>query len=226
MPVTVVIFSTKNSERTDLLNGMFPDALWSVPRSEEDNYAPMRTLANPESGNGLKRQWILDHVPGPVFLVDDDVVGLRTLANPMEIEDAEDIAQVIENAAEIAAASGAPAFGFAQAREKYNPLDPFGFTGSLSGAYGVISRDVRFDVNLNSQAEVEYYLRCMLQKRIIFFDRRFEFTRQKLAGLGYAEFERRQEITGLADRWGKWVTYRKLKSSWRITPQVKRRQAR
>lgn len=99
-----------------------------------------RKLLHPAELVGIakKRQWILDRVPGPVFMVDDDVMRLWSLVGltGRAVEGPENIRRVIENAAGIAESVGAPVFGFDQSWDvrKFSPYDPLRFTGWIGTA--------------------------------------------------------------------------------------------
>ena len=237
MSVQIVIPSRGRPHSVAVAGKLFPDALWCIGQDEARVYdvPAARQLIHPPEiiGIGRKRQWILDHVPGVVFQVDDDVTKLWCTVGLMgrPIEDPADIRQIIENAAHIAESIGAPVFGFDQAWDvrKFRPQEPLLFTGWVGTAVGFIGREIRYDQSLLSQADIDFCLRCLLEKRVIFVDHRFSFICKRFTNRGgsaglrsAADYE--AQIQKVRARWGKWVSYKKAKTTWRLGVRVSRRQ--
>lgn len=185
-------------------------------------------------GLAAKRQWINDHVPGIVFQVDDDVSGLWVNVGEYghKITSADSILKIIENAAHVAQAWGAPVFGFSQSWDvrKYDPHDPFSPTGWVGTAIGFIGREIKYDTTLTAQADIDFCLRCLLKKRHIFIDQRYAFICKRFTNAGGSAgirtaAEHEAQVRKVLDRWGRWASFRKAKSTIRLNAKVPRRQA-
>lgn len=236
--VKIIIPSRARPQNVAPASLVFPRATWCVGESDTGRYdlPKSRRLVHPDSvvGIGRVRQWILDHVEGPVFMADDDIKMLWCTVGDFgrPVDDPEAVQSIIENCAGIAEAVGAPIFGFDQAWDvrKFHPPDPFRFTGWVGTAVGFIGRDVQYDQSLLSQADIDFCLRALLEKRLIFIDHRFSFVCKRFKNAGgsagirsSAEYE--AQIRRVCHRWGKWIFYRKVKGTYRLGVRVPRRQS-
>jgi hypothetical protein len=233
--VTIVIPSRARPQNVPTMNKLFPKAIWCVSESEAESYATERKLVHPDSLPTLtaKRHWINERISGIVFHVDDDITALWSNVGELghRITNPDTIEGIIRNAAHLAGGFGAPIFGFNQAWDvrKYDPLDPFAFTGWVGTAVGFLGREIKHDVTLKAQSDVDICLRAMLKKRIIFIDKRFSFMCQRftngggLAGVRTAQ-EYNDDIEKVRQRWGPWITFRKAKGTMRLNTAVTRRQ--
>lgn len=233
--ITIVIPSRGRPGNVAKMTALFPKAIWCVSESEAESYVTKRKLVHPDSILGLaaKRQWINDRLHGVVFQVDDDVTALwsnvgelgHRITNPNTIEG------IIRNAAHSAIQFGAPVFGFNQAWDvrKYDPFDPFSLSGWVGTAVGFIGREIKYDTTLTAQADIDFCLRCLLKKRIVFTDKRFSFICQRFTngggsgGIRTAE-DYKAQVERVRDRWGQWISYRKAKGTMRMNTRVARRQ--
>jgi hypothetical protein len=221
------------------MSSLFPRARWCVSAGEARAYLAAgaeEVLAHPNKLHGLaaKRQWILDRVPGPVFMVDDDVTGVWCNVGEQghRIYGWQAIEEIIQNCAHAAASFGAPVFGFSQAWDvrKYDPCDPFSLAGWVGTAIGFLGREIKYDTSLTAQADIDFCLCCMLKKRIVFIDNRFAFICKRFLNAGgsagirtAAEYER--QIERVTARWGSWISFKKAKGTYRLNTRVSRRQA-
>ena len=249
MEVTVVIPS---KGRDQIIAGkslsLVPNAIVTVDEAEMENYARIvpekQLLPHPSLRSlGAIRNWIMDNVPGEALvMMDDDIeevwsyIGLRI----KRYRRPEDIMQILENAAEIAAGIGVQTFGFNQAAKIYTfkPHDPFEFDNWVGSVLGIVSRGIRWDELLSLHPDIDYCLQNLLQKRIIFRDNRYHFYGAKrlkaLGGNSLARSAQREEkeIELIKKRWGKYVENKQAgslvsKSSSTTTAKqfyVKRRQ--
>jgi len=149
-----------------------------------------------------------------------------------KITSADSILKIIENAAHVAQAWGAPVFGFSQSWDvrKYDPHDPFSPTGWVGTAIGFIGREIKYDTTLTAQADIDFCLRCLLKKRHIFIDQRYAFICKRFTNAGGSAgirtaAEHEAQVRKVLDRWGRWASFRKAKSTIRLNAKVPRRQA-
>lgn len=231
--------SRKRPQNVAAMDRNFPEAIWCVAEEEAEEYGGRlersRVLAHPDVvvGIGRTRQWILDNVPGDIFILDDDIshVWSNVGQTGRRIVGHENIAQVIENAAEIARVAGAPVFGFNQAWDvrKFSPFDPFSFSGWIGTAIGFIGRDIRYDENLKTQADVDFCLRALLERRKVFIDKRFAFACQRFNNSGGSAGVRdfgtyKAQVTTVCERWRGWASLADAKTTIRLKIDVPRRQ--
>lgn len=245
MSLRVVIPSRGRAAECNHALSLFPQAVVVVHAPELAAYRAALPLDAPiiphplaEGGIAPIRQWVLDNMDEDAILfVDDDVRHMRVVAgfetSSRSIKDPAAIAQVIENAAYIAGEIGAPIFGFAQTSgdvRKYRPTDPISLSGWVGSVIGVVGRDIHYDTTLRMRADIDFCLRALLEKRIIFIDSRFSFVHHAMfahkgGNAHNRSAERSQrEIEALQERWGDWVSVVPGKSTVRIVVNVRRRQ--
>jgi hypothetical protein len=217
---------------------LFLDPVVTVAESEADDYAslPCEVVTHPDDvkGIGPLRQWVLDHFDDEVVVMaDDDLLKVYTLIGQRKrtITKPDSIAQILENAVEIARGMGAPVFGFNQAWDvrKFQPQDPLHFHGWTGGVIGIIGRELQFDKNLLLRADVDFCLQALLEFRTVFIDQRFSFVHRRFVGSGgnahLRSAERNERELGyLQDKWGKWLSVRQTKTTTRLVVNVLRRQ--
>lgn len=237
----VVIPSRKRVEACRHVLRMFPGALVVVHEDEAADYGVLGAdlLAHPASVAGIAplKNWILDNVPDEtVFIVDDDISALKAMAGRATasavIRDPAAIRQIVENAEQAARVLGTPVFGFNQNGgdvRKFKNQDPFGFSGWVGGAMGIIGRELRFDSQLKLRADIDLCLQAQLKYRCIFADLRFSFVEQRFnntggnAGMRSAERNAR-ELAYLRQKWGKWLSVVEGKGTVMLKVHVNRRQ--
>lgn len=219
---------------------LFPGAIVVVNEEQLDLYRDVgaELLPHPRDlrGIGPLKNWILDNVPGDIFVVDDDVRHVRSpVGEPTKshiIRDPEIIAGFIRNTAEIARGMGAPVFGYDQTAgdsRKYRAQDPLRFHGWVGAAMGFIGREIRFDENLRIRADIDFCMTAMLEKRVIVIDNRYSFIHHKRwsypgGNAGSRSGKRNQtEIAYLQKKWGQWLTVKRAGTTIRIIVNVKRR---
>lgn len=238
MSVTIVVPTRKRPNKYRKMNELFPDALWCMSEEDAPTYAvpKSRKLIHPDSLIGLaaKRQWILDNVKGAVFMPDDDITGTWCNVGSLGrwINGAAKIRQIIENTNECAEGFGAPVWGFNQAWDvrKYHPVDPIGLTGWVGTAIGFTSdRSLKYDTDLLSQADIDFCLRSLLKKRLIYVDKRFAFVCQRFNNAGGSAGVRsfndyQEQVKRVVSRWGNWITYKRVKTTFKLGVSVPRRQ--
>jgi hypothetical protein len=237
VPVQIIVLSRQRPGSVGDIEHLFPDSLWCIGANEAEAYAvpQSRKLIHPADvvGIGKLKQWVLDNTQGTIFLVDDDIAKVWCMVGRAghEVSGAENIRQIIENAAEIAEAIGAPVFGFDQAWDvrKFHPMEPFLMTGWVSTALGFIGREIAYDETLLSQADIDFCLRCLLKKRLIFVDQRFSFVCKRFNNRGGSAGIRsmakyREQIDKVCRRWGQWIWFRQTKGTYRLGIRVSRRQ--
>lgn len=237
----VVIPSRKRVEACRSVLRMFPGALVVVHEDEVGDYQVLgaELLAHPASVAGIAplKNWILDNVPEEtVFIVDDDISALKAMAGRATasavIRDPVAIRQIVENAEQGARMLGTPVFGFNQNGgdvRKFRNQDPFGFSGWVGGAMGIIGRELRFDSNLKLRADIDFCLQAQLRFRCIFADLRFAFVEQRFNNSGgnahmRSEERNQRELAYLRQKWGKWLSVVAGKGTVMLKVHVNRRQ--
>jgi len=147
-------------------------------------------------------------------------VGSR--ARPIEGPRA--IMAVLENLAVIAKGLGTSLFGYSYTIDTrhFHSFKPFNFTGYVNGfAFGVVGRDIRFDLNLDTKQDIDFSLHILLKKRVLWKDSRFAFKNSGwfrrtggMAGIRTAASVEK-DIEYLKSKWGDAVeiTHHKMQGS-------------
>ncbi len=237
----VVIPSRRRIEGCRKVLQLFPGATVVVHEDEAGAYGALgaELLAHPPEVQGIAplKNWILDNVPDEtVFIVDDDISLLKAMPGrprrSAPIADPRAIAEILENAERWARMLGTPVFGFNPNGgdvRKFKNQDPFGLSGWVGGAMGIIGRELRFDPTLKMRADIDFCLQAQLKYRCIFIDLRFAFVEQRFNNTGgnahMRSAERNQrELAYLKQKWGTWLSIRPSKTTVRLIVNVKRRQ--
>lgn len=176
--------------RAGLIGGrslrLFPEAIVCVDEREAETYGAVVPPAQlwlhpPLPGISAIRNWILDNLPDEAFVMaDDDIshaysktgVVIKNYRHPAEV------AQIIENACEVAQGIGAHLFGFTQDGGvfSYKPQDPFCFNNWIGTVIGTIGRGIRYNEQLKLGSEdIDISLQHLLEHRIVLIDERFHF---------------------------------------------------
>lgn len=209
-----------------------------VPESEADLYRkqipnPLLTVPDSIEGLGRLRSWVLDNfTEETVVMVDDDISHFYRLTGALteRIEDPDEVAQVIINAAVMCKDAGCSVFGFSQTDiRKYNATAPFNLTGWVGCIVGVVGRKYRFRDD-KFKVDIDFCLQCMLVDRILWIDNRYYAAQRRDNNLGGNARWRTQEdfqksIDSLVSKWGSSLKVGYHKNQVRIRTNVKRKQA-
>lgn len=252
-----IIIPSKGREKTIARYSLalFPDAVVTVDEREIDDYAPViaqfadagATLLPhpPLAGISAIRNWLLDTMDDETFVMaDDDIKYVYSKVGTVirNYRDPAATRQILENACECARGIGAGLFGFTQDGNVlgFKPQDPLAFKGWIGTVIGVIGRSdgvhrqIRYDERLTIGSEdIDFSLRHLLERRIIFIDERFHFESvNRLRAVGGNAFNRsleREKLEGerLQAIWGDYVHVGFKESGVRVkSVRVKRRQAK
>lgn len=231
-----VILSRGRSD-TITTHRLMPYATLVVPESEYEDYVHIGleivTVPDEIIGLGPLRNWVLDHFKEKIIIMaDDDIthVWVNCRKTGVKIKDPEQIEQILYSAAQCAEDLGTSCFGFSQVWDvrKYKATEPFDLCGWVGGVIGVIGRDIRF-LEHKFKVDVDFCLRTLLKKRILWKDNRFSFVqgRDKNKGgnsLFRTSAEVEKEIAYLEHRWGKYFKRRLSKAGEITNIRVQRRQ--
>lgn len=187
---------------------------------------------------GAIRQWILDTFEEEgIVQIDDDLQYMDCVVGNKKriIRDPHAIRRIIENTFVCARDLNLPVFTWYRTRNTmhFKGNDPFGFTGPLSSAWGVVGRRVKIDAGLTSRNDAEVTMRVLREHRIILIDQRFYFYVGKIwSGQGGLQGMRTQEIDEreramLKRTWGKYLKIEPLPDDTTSfsTGRVRRRQS-
>ena len=183
----VIIPSHKRAGKM-LTHHILPDAKVCVPESQEDEYRKayphMTIITHPDSVVGLlaKRQWILDTFED-VFMVDDDIIGMRNLVKEMGTPRSEMYVKgdmlmaIIERARDTAEQLGAYLYGFTDMANPlmYDGRKPFNLTGYVRGSTMGIRKGSKlwFNTDITTCGGLWVSLLNAYHHRIAFRDARY-----------------------------------------------------
>lgn len=217
---------------------LFPDYVdVVVPTSEVAEYeqnVKNNVIACPDSLNGLGdlRNWCLDSFNEEVLvMVDDDIRHLYCLTGEFSrrITDADELVEVIANAAVMCRDSGAKLFGFSQTDiRKYNGCEPFALGTWVGCVVGVVGRKLRFRSD-PFKVDVDFTLQNLLVNRIVWVDTRYYFSQARDTNSGGCSIFRSQKkmdesLDSLKAKWGEAVKIRQHKGQVKINLNCPRRQ--
>jgi hypothetical protein len=219
---------------------LFPDATVCVGESEADSYVKAgvpsdQIVTHPDSvvGIGPLRQWILNAFDDRYLLqVDDDVKAVKCLAHLhlRTVTDPLSVRRIVVNAAHCADDIGASVFGFNQAWDvrKFQPFTPFKINSWAGGVVGFVGRKHKYDTKLLLRADIDFWLRCLLEDRVTWLDDRFSFVHSRFTGAGGNAANRSDERTKLEidrilKRWKKHLALSSGKGTLRLVVRVQRR---
>ena len=231
----IIIPSRKRPEMAQRLQTILPESIVCIAESEYGSYRDLcnNIEAHPDNISGIAplRQWILNHWEGPLVMIDDDVMRLYCLTDQYaRVIKFDNWPAVIENAAIMAEDLGANVFGFNQAWDvrKYRPMDPFRLTGWVGGVIGIIGREIEYKKQLLLRADIDFCLENLLKFRIIWVDSRYSFMQDRSSMPGGNSINRSSsreadEIAWLDATWGKHLTVKEIKTTKKLTVNVKRK---
>lgn len=217
---------------------IFPDYISIlVPESEKKLYEqevsnPIETTPNDIIGLGMLRNWVLDNYKEEtVVMVDDDLSYCYRLTGELtkQVNDPDEVVQIIINTAVMAKDIGTGVFGFSQTDiRKYYGTEPFILNTWVGGVIGIIGRKLRFTDN-KLKVDIDFCLKNLLVNRIVFQDKRYNFSQLRDNNVGgNAQFRTKenfdQEVKKLTDKWGKCLKIRSHKSNLNINLNVPRKQ--
>lgn len=231
----VVILSRGRSE-TITTHKLLPYAKLCVPESEKEKYQhtglDIITVPDEVKGLGFLRNWVLDNFKEKIIIMcDDDIshVWLNARARGMKINDPETIEQLLYSTAQCAEDLGTSCFGFSQFWDvrKYKGTEPFALDSWVGGVIGVVGRDIRF-LNQMFKVDIDFCLRTLLEKRIMWKDNRYSFVQKRDRNKGGNAIFRtadgiERELNYLDNKWGKYFKRRVTKAGEITNMRVKRK---
>jgi len=185
-------------------------------------------------GAARVKDWIVQNSDNAdvVVLYDDDVTACKALCNLRcrALTPAETVAMV-ENTAYCAAGAGALVFGWNVSGDPRNAIrnDPFRQNQWCSGVIGVIGKKPRWDQMMTFKGDIDFNLRELLERRIVWQDSRFAFKCgcDKNIG-GNSLFRSPAKIDAekryLSSRWKAHISFSECKSQDIVKIHVERRQ--
>lgn len=236
---TRVVILSRSRFKTITTHKLMPFATLVVPTSEFDDYDSIfegEIIAIPDAitGIGNVRNWILNHfTEETIIMADDDISYVRCAVgeNGYNLDYPEDVFMVLYQALICAKDLGVGFFGFNQTNgdvRKYNASEPFKLNSWAGGVIGVIGRDISFSTN-KFKTDIDFVLRNLLTKRIVWIDQRYSFTQIRVKNKGGNSKFRTQakvdmEIAKLKTQWKGHFRIANSKSGERVNINVKRRQ--
>jgi hypothetical protein len=209
---------------------LFPAATICAPEELSKSYSSLKvpTLFYPSSVRtlGELRQCVLDQLTERVVVFVParlnrllSFVGLQSRT----IQNADDVAAIIERTAICATDAGAKLFGLRSrgSPSQHSNLDFLSFTTAPHDVVGVIGRDVRFDPSLSLLADIDAALTSLRKDRIVWVDQRFKVGTSSPQKPDPSE-DLEAEIEYLQDKWRRFVTVKRTKRETRIEINVKR----
>jgi hypothetical protein len=236
--VSVAIIS-RGRAGTIRTHRLVPEAVVCVPESEVAEYEEacpgMAVLPYPDrvSGVGPVKNWVLDHVEGTALVIlDDDLYELVMVdsSNYYRYADPKVSRAVILNTAQMALDAGVGAFGWSQRSDVriFRAFEPFRLNGFITGAMGVLDRNIRWDDSLLARCDLDWTLQHLLQNRIVWVDQRWNWKQYRNTNTGgnavnrsTAQTERDIQVT--RERWGRFVTVKRRAIGITTYPAVPRR---
>lgn len=239
--IAIIIPSKGRPNTVKTVLSILPSARYCIAESEVEAYGitnKNNLLVHPDSLKGLvpKRQWILDNVTERcVFQCDDDIYEVVSLVGyrPRRITDPDAIFRIIHNVAYVCDELGLKLFGYTQIpKPLYAPDNrPFAFCSIVMGAFGIIDRELSYDMNLVTREDVDLTLQALSKYRVNLIDTRFCFNGEAWDNPGGLQSLRSQEqeakdMAYMKQKWGAhvdWKTGSKEQSKRNhVTIKVKR----
>jgi hypothetical protein len=166
----------------------FSMAKYCVPQSQADQYMEVvgagRVVALPDDQDGdiaKKRNWILQNIPRPLIMIDDDVSELRY----WDVRDQDDylssrfpselLPRLFRQMVDVAEEFGVKMFGVAQNKDdrSYREFMPFSLSNIVLGPFqGHLDHNLRFDPKVGSKDDYDMALQQLNKyKKVLRFNK-------------------------------------------------------
>ncbi|MBL4760581.1 MAG: hypothetical protein JKY80_07000, partial [Mariprofundaceae bacterium] len=161
-------------------------AKWVLPESQQSSYwkvlnkEQMIIIPDKCDGNiGRKRNWILDNIPRPLIMIDDDVRHISTMQGRVADEDftpyikvdIEVFIEFIQQGFEVCDQFGAKMWGVAQKPDEreYREFIPLNMTKPVLGPFtGHLDHPLRYDEEMGSKDDYDMALQQLREyKKVI-----------------------------------------------------------
>jgi hypothetical protein len=217
---TIVVPSRARPGSVPKVLRLLPTAVVCIDDRERDDYAAVTPASQlllhpPTETIGEVRQWILDEIPGPVVMIDDDLRDVRPMVGVKRkpITDPDVIRVIIENGVRCATDLGLHLFSWNRnpVPMYFQPNNPIEFAGPCAGAFGVIGRKFRFDTSLIHGEDCDLTMQALLRDRVVLIDNRFYWqfgpVHQGEGGLQQIRTHEKikADIDKLRKRWGSYL---------------------
>ena len=225
-----MIVTTVSKGRSELIKNrtlkFFPDATVVCHESEEKDYAKVarNVVCHDVKGICAIRQWVLDTFKEEMVVqLDDELKGITSLVGlkTRRIEDPEETLRILENTALATKDIGCSLFGFNRHSKPlyFSGISPFLFSGMIVCAVlGFVGRSLNFDETLVLNSDVDINMQALLQDRVYVCDTRYHFdfgqVNEQKGGLQGTRTEQLelQEQEKIVQKWGRYLSYKKLKA--------------
>ncbi len=233
-----IVIPSRNRANSITTAKLLKSAVVVCPESQVEEYrknVSNEIIAIPDAVKGLgkTRNYILDNFKEDIIVMaDDDITCAHYIggAHYKAITDPEELEAIIWNAAVMATDAGVKCFGFGQTPDvrKYDPSQPFSFTGWVGGVIGVIGKEKSFIDNY-FKVDVDFCLQCLLEDRIIFKDNRYCFVQVRDRNSGGNSMFRTKKLVEkekqiLKNKWGKHIKFTASKTGDKCSIDVPRRE--
>lgn len=193
-----VVIPTYNRASADQLRGMdyFTGAMYVLPESQRDQYLPVighdRMIVIPDDRDGnlcRKRNWILENIPRPLIMLDDDVLRITHTEGGQYFQENGRAKQKIElpanrfewwlgNCVETVAQTGARFWGVNTNTDgrNYEQFRPFSFVAYIGGPFqGHMDHGLQYDERMPSKDDVDMTLQQLNQFKQVFRFNKFAY---------------------------------------------------
>jgi hypothetical protein len=220
---------------------LVPTATVYVAEKEAEDYlragvppAQLRTHPNLDGMGAIRNFLVQDSKTKALVSVDDDLqsVLVRVGRKPRKITDPERIREVAYSTALIASEIGVAMFGWGVQPFPmyYKDSDPMSLSGAFGGAVGYLGKLAKYDDRLKVAEDVDAIMRELLERRVVFSDKRFYWNFGRvMGGVGGLQGKRTEERCRLdkellKQKWGDQLRISEDKPGVQCHIRVKRRQ--
>lgn len=180
--INVVIPSYKRSEYL-MGKDYFYMAKYVVPQSQVEDYLKVldsdRLVIIPDECDGSiakKRNWILDNIPRPFIMIDDDVKGLVLYDKTKEMKVGvkilkEDLEEIFEMLVEMTGEFGCRMGGLTPVPDPmtYREFKPFSLTNMVLGPFTIhLEHDLKYDEWVGSKDDYDMCLQQLNKYKKVF----------------------------------------------------------
>lgn len=204
-------------------------AKYVVPQSQVEEYQDKvginRVIGIPDSEDGdiaKKRNWILNNVPRPLIMIDDDVKCLRYWENREDEYLSEEfprtlLPQLFRQMVDVAEEFGVKMFGVAQNKDdrSYKEFEPFSLSKIVLGPFqGHLEHNLQFDSKVGSKDDYDMALQQLNRYRKVLRFNKYAYDCEHGDNSGGIVSYRTQEkeigwCRAIMVKWGKdIITYR------------------
>ena len=184
-------------KRSHALSGAdyFKSAKYCVPESQRDEYAQVlgakRVLTIPDQADGLitkKRNWILENIPRPLVMIDDDVQEIgyyegRDGTKNRDVHksrtlDPEQVDDWLDRSADLTGELGCRLWGLATTidNRNYKEFHPFSLTNVILGPFqGHLEHSLTFDDQVGTKDDYDMVLQQFKEYRKVLRLNKFHY---------------------------------------------------